>query len=126
MYITKLKEGYIDVPIIPKENIIRRGLYILVYKGKVIKVGIFGEGVNSTNKSRFSSYRNMGKNITNRNGSFKTINTINENLNVGEQIEVRFKELPEDKIIDGFRWKIDLYDVEDQLKQKYKENLWLN
>ena len=45
MIITKTKEGYIDVPIIPKESIIKRGLYTLAYKGKVFKVGIYGEGV---------------------------------------------------------------------------------
>ena len=126
MYITKLKEGYIDVPIISKENIIKRGLYIMVYKGKIIKVGIYGEGVNSDNKSRFYSYRAVGKNIIPGNGSYKTMKKINENLKVGEQIEVRFKELPGDIEMSGYRWKVDLYHEEDKLKKEYKNSLWLN
>ena len=125
MYITKIKEGNIDVPIIPEDNVIKRGLYILVYKGKIIKVGIYGEGVNSNNKSRFASYRNMGKNITPKNGSYKTMKVLNENLKVGEQIEVRFKELPNDIEMNGYKWKVDLYHEEDKLKKQYKNSLWL-
>ena len=36
MYITKLSEGKLEVPIISKENTIKRGLYTLVFKGKVV------------------------------------------------------------------------------------------
>ena len=126
MYITKLKEGYIDVPIISKENIIKRGLYILVYKGKIIKVGIYGEGVKSNNKTRFSSYRQMGKKLTPGNGSYKTIKVLNENLKVGERVEVRFKELPQDIEMNGYKWKVDLYHEEEKLKKEYKNSLWLN
>ncbi len=39
MIITKVEEGYLDVPIISKENIIERGLYTLTYKDKVIQDG---------------------------------------------------------------------------------------
>ena len=79
MVFTKIKEGYLDVPKIPKEDIIKRGLYTLEYNGNVIKVGIYGEGVDSNNKSRFSDYRSKGKNITPGNGSYKTMKIINEN-----------------------------------------------
>ena len=126
MSIRKIEEGIIDVPKIPKSEKIKRGIYILVYEGKIIKVGIFGEGVSSNNISRFASYRNMGRNISNRNGSFKTLNTINENLKVGEEIEVRFKELPDDIFQDGYWWKVDLYYEEKKLKDIYKDTLWLN
>ena len=127
MYITKIKEGHINVPIVPEDKIFKQGLYILVYKGKVIKVGIYGEGVDSNNKSRFAAYRNMGKNIVNKNGSYKTMKVLNEKLNVGERIEVRFKEVPTDYIEkDGFRYKVDLYYEEDKLKDKYKKSLWLS
>ena len=55
MYITKIKEGKLEVPIISKENIIKRGLYTLTYKNKVIKVGCYGEGVSSNNYNALGS-----------------------------------------------------------------------
>jgi len=126
MYITKIEEGKLEVPQISKENIIRRGLYTLVYKGKVIKVGCFGEGVISNNKTRFNSYRTIGKNvIPTANGSYKTMKVLNENLKVGEKVEVIFKKLPTDIYMDGFWWKVDLYREEDELKKEYKDSLWL-
>tara|TARA_R110002012_G_C11363644_1_gene581151 strand:+ start:225 stop:605 length:381 start_codon:yes stop_codon:yes gene_type:complete len=126
MIIEKLKEGYIDVPIISKENTIKRGLYLMIFKGSIIKVGVYGEGVNSTNKSRFCAYRNKGKDIKPGNGSYKTMKVLNENLNISDQIEVRFIQLPDDKIIDGYRWKVDLYHEEKKYKEIYKDSLWLN
>jgi len=126
MVFTKIKEGYLDVPKIPKEDIIKRGLYTLEYNGNVIKVGIYGEGVGSNNKSRFSSYRSKGKNMTPGNGSYKTMKTINENIKVGDVIEVNFIKLPEDRFIDNYWWKVDLYSEEDKLKDTYKDTLWLN
>mgnify|MGYP003625640894 FL=1 len=125
MIIKKIKKGYLDVPIISKENIIKRGLYVLVFKGEVIKVGIYGEGVNSNNKSRFASYRNKGKYITPGNGSYKTMKILNENLKVGDCVEVFFKKLPEDREIDGYVWKVDLYHEEEKLKNQHKHSLWL-
>jgi hypothetical protein len=125
MYITKIEEGKLEVPPVSKENIIKRGLYTLVYKGKVIKVGCFGEGVFSNNKTRFSSYRNMGMNLVPVNGSYKTMKVLNENLKVGEKVEVIFKKLPTDVYMDGFWWKVDLYREEDELKKEFKDSLWL-
>ena len=113
MIIKKISEGYIDVPLIPKDKVIKRGLYILVYKGRIIKVGIYGEGNSSTNKSRFASYRNSGK-------------ILYLGAEVGDTVEVRFKELPEDRMIDGYRWKVDLYYEEKKLKDTYKNSLWLS
>jgi len=126
MIIKKISEGYIDVPIIPKDKIIKRGLYTLTYRGKVFKVGIYGEGVNSNNKTRFSAYRSKGKNIIPGNGSYKTMKIINEKLNIGGEVKVKFIKLPKDRIIDGYVWKVDLYNEEDKLKNKYKDTLWLN
>tara|TARA_R100000541_G_scaffold58172_1_gene69097 strand:- start:489 stop:869 length:381 start_codon:yes stop_codon:yes gene_type:complete len=125
MIITKIKEGYIDVPKISKEDTIKNGLYILVYNGSIIKVGIYGEGVNSNNKSRFSAYRSKGKNIIPGNGSYKTMEVLNEKLKVGDTVEARFKRVPEDRIIDGYKWKVDLYHEEKKLKDIYKDSLWL-
>ncbi len=125
MIITKVEEGYLDVPIISKENIIERGLYTLTYKDKVIKVGCYGEGVNSNNYSRFAAYRNKGKDITPGNGSYKTMKVLNKNLEVGDTIEVTFIELLKDRYIDGYWWKVDLYTEEQKLKNQYSDTLWL-
>ena len=126
MIIKKIKEGYIDVPIIEKKNSIKRGLYLLIYQDQVIKVGVFGEGVNSNSKSRFSAYRSKGKDITPGNGSYKTMKVLNEKLKVGEHIDVAFKSLPEDIELNGYKWKVDLYHEEDKLKNKFKNTLWLS
>ena len=125
MIIKKIKEGYIDVPIIEKKNNIKRGLYLLIYQDQVIKVGVFGEGVKSNSRSRFSSYRSKGKNITPGNGSYKTMKVLNENLKIGEHVEVAFKRLPEDIELNGYKWKVDLYHEENRLKNKFKDTLWL-
>ena len=126
MIIKKIKEGYIDVPIIEKKNNIKRGLYLLIYQDQVIKVGVFGEGVKSNSRSRFSSYRSKGKNITPGNGSYKTMKVLNENLKIGEHVNVAFKRLPEDIELNGYKWKVDLYHEENRLKNKFKDTLWLN
>ena len=125
MTITKVDEGLIDVPIVKKDNIIKRGLYTLTFKGKVIKVGIYGEGVNSNNYTRFAAYRNKGKDITPGNGSYKTMKLINENLKVGDEIKVDWIELPGDIELNGYMWKVDLYHEEDKLKNKHQKTLWL-
>tara|TARA_R110002124_G_scaffold140045_1_gene304400 strand:+ start:43 stop:450 length:408 start_codon:yes stop_codon:yes gene_type:complete len=135
MYLTKIKEGYIHVPELPKEvKNMKRGLYTLIYTGHIfnnkptpIKYGLFGEGVGSNAKSRFSSYRNMGKNIRPGNGSYKTMKILNEKLNIGEKVEVYFKEIP-DNIIekDGWNYKVDIYHYEKLYKQQHKDTLWLN
>ena len=123
MIIKKLKNGLIDVPIV--KNIIKRGLYLMKFNGDVIKVGIYGEGCKSNNYTRFMSYRSKGKNIVPGNGSYKTIKILDEKLNVGDEIEVEFIELPADRMIDGYLWKVDLYNEEDKMKEIYKESLWL-
>ncbi len=125
MIITKIKEGLIDVPIIKKDNIIKRGLYTLTFKDKIIKVGCYGEGILSNNYTRFAAYRNKGKNIVPGNGSYKTMKVLNENLSIGDTIKVDFIELPEDIEFSGHKWKVDLYHEEDKLKNKYQQTLWL-
>jgi hypothetical protein len=125
MIITKVKEGYLDVPIVLKEDIIKRGLYTFKYKNKVVKIGCYGEGVKSTNYSRFAAYRNKGKDITPGNGSYKTMKVLNEKLEVGDVIEVTFIKLPKDRYIDGYWWKVDLYIEEQKLKDQYN-TLWLS
>ena len=60
----------------------------------------------------------MGKKLTPGNGSYKTIKVLNENLKVGERVEVRFKELPQDIEMNGYKWKVDLYHEEEKLKKR--------
>ena len=50
---------------------------------------------------------------------------LNEKLKVGDTVEARFKRVPEDRIIDGYKWKVDLYHEEKKLKDIYKDSLWL-
>ena len=125
MIIKKIREGYIDVPIISSEDNIQRGIYIMVVKGKIRKVGIFGEGVNSNSRKRFAGYRSSGKHLKPGNGSYKTMKVLNERLEVGDEVEVRFKKAPENKVIDGIVYSANLYIMEKLLKNKYKESLWL-
>ena len=120
--ITKLKEGYI----IKKENIIKRGAYIMWKNGDAIKVGIYGEGVKSNNKTRFADYRHRGKNIKPGNGSYLTMKKLNSILKIGESVEVEFITFPNDRFIDGYQWKIDLYYEEEKLKNKHKDTLLLS
>lgn len=128
--ITKIEEGIVDVPHLPEEYILEQGLYIMLFNDIPIKVGIFGEGVGSNSKTRFNTYRSVGKNlntISYINGSVKTIQLINDNLLPGETVDVYFKPLPSSKVLeDGYTYKVDLYVEEHKLKNKYKETLWLN
>ncbi len=132
MIITKIGEYQIDVPTIDVKDIIRYGLYIIIHKGKIRKVGLFGLGADSDSRKRFYGYRDNGINLKKyidkpkrQNGSFKTIKVLNEKLKVGETVEVRFKELPDHKDMDGYRWKVDLSYEEKKLKARYKDSLWL-
>ena len=42
---------------------------------------------------------------------------INEKLNIGDEVKVKFIKLPKDRIIDGYVWKVDLYNEEDKLQE---------
>ncbi len=50
---------------------------------------------------------------------------LNEKLEVGDIVEVTFIELPKDRYIDGYWWKVDLYIEEQKLKDQYN-TLWLS
>lgn len=131
--ITKVEEGVIDVPILPKEYKLNQGVYIIVFGETPIKVGCFGEGVSSNSQTRFSSYRTVGKNLTSylesnkkQNGSVQTMKVLNEKLLPGETVDVYFKPLPDSRVLeDGYTYKVDLYIEEHKLKNKYKNSLWL-
>lgn len=128
--ITKVSEGLLEVPVIPDEYILDQGLYIMLFGDVPIKVGIFGEGVSSNSKTRFSNYRTVGKNLDNieySNGSVKTMQILNDKLLPTETVEVYFKPLPPSRVLeDGYTYKVDMYAEEDKLKNKYKETLWLS
>ena len=131
--ITKISEGVIDVPTLPSNAELDQGIYIMMYVETPIKVGCFGEGVTSNSKSRFVTYRTVGKNLSEylnggkkQNGSVKTMRIINEKLRPGESVDVYFKPLPASRVLDdGYTYKVDLYKEENKLKNKYKNSLWL-
>ena len=125
MIITKVREGYIHVPIIAKKDIIKRGLYIFIYKGQVIKGGSYGLGFYSNNKTRFHMYRSVGLRMFSGNGSYNTMKILNEKLKVGDTIEVTFIPLPENIYQDGCLQKVDVYKEEKKLQAQYKDTLWL-
>ena len=125
MIITKVREGYIHVPIIAKKDIIKRGLYIFIYKGQVIKGGCYGLGATSNNKQRFQTYRTIGLRMVPGNGSYNTMKTLNEKLKVGDTIEVTFIPLPENIYQDGCLQKVDIRKEEKKLQAQYKDTLWL-
>lgn len=127
--ITKISEGIIDVPSLPAKAELDQGVYIMLFDSTPIKVGCFGEGVDSNSVSRFNNYRSVGKNLNTidySNGSVKTMKVINDKLLPGESIDVYFKALPGSKVLeDGYTYKVDLYIEENILKNKYKNSLWL-
>ena len=129
----KENSNFINIPILPKIYNLSKGVYFWLYKGVVIKVGIFGGGVSSNAYTRYSGYRTVSNNLekylnkTNKNnGSVVPISTLLNKLQVGEKIEVVFKEVPENIIHEGYPYKVDLYQLEEEYKQKYKETLWLD
>ena len=127
--ITKISEGIIDVPSLPAKAELDQGVYIMLFDSTPIKVGCFGEGVDSNSVSRFNNYRSVGKNLNTidySNGSVKIMTVINDKLLPGESIDVYFKALPGSKVLeDGYTYKVDLYIEENILKNKYKNSLWL-
>ena len=135
--VIKKTENGIEWPLIPKE--IRKkyfknktGLYQLIYNGKVIKNGVFGDGKTKNINTRISAYRNASKVLdkmrngtSSTNGSYLTIDTLEKKLNLGDKVTMIACTLPDNKIIDGLPWKIDLYQLEEHLKNKHKDTIWL-
>jgi len=132
--LTKQEDFLIAVPKLPQEFKYKAGVYQWMYKGRVVKVGIFGEGVYSSAYSRYSTYRSVGKALhsylsTNKkqNGSVKPMKVLNEKLQQGESVEVYICKVPEElRSIDGLLYRVDLYALEESYKSKNKETLWLS
>ena len=132
--LSKIEGGFINVPTLPEELNFKTGIYFLVYKGAVVKVGLFGKGVGSNAISRFNAYRSMGKNYLkyldnkkSQNGSYLTIKALADNLNIGEHVEVYFAPYSiEQKEIKGIPIIVDLPTIEDKFKNRCKNTLWLN
>ena len=133
-HLEKTKDEEILVPSVPKEFLFKNGVYLWIYQNKVRKVGIFGEGVTSNSKSRYATYKTVGKNlwkylskINKPNGSVKPLQTLCEKIKIGEKIEVQFVKLPSKiKYISGLPYRLDLYTLEEYFKNIHRENLWLN
>ena len=131
--ITKLNDYVISVPKIPSNLEVDTGVYLWYYKNKVVKVGIFGEGVSSNSYTRYSTYRSVGKNLYGYlhegkrwNGSVVPMKLLNENLEIGEEVKVYFAQTPSGTTWkDGLPYKVDLYILEEYYKNLYKETLWL-
>ena len=135
--IKKSKTG-IEWPLISKEILKKHfknkaGLYQLIYNGDVIKNGIFGEGKTKNINIRISAYRNISKSldkirkgILSKNGSYLTVDTLEKRLNVGDEVTMVACVVPDDKIDEfGVTWKVDLYKMEEDLKSKHKNTIWL-
>lgn len=118
---TKTHNHIIKVPnILPDSN---TGFYLIEVRNKIIKVGIFGIGVKSTLKSRFSMYRGHGKDFTKakkRDGSYNTIKELVSSLKVGESATVKIYEAPREfTYINevGAPMQINMAIVEEEVKQ---------
>lgn len=129
-----IKDDKLDWPLVSKKlaKTFRQGVYQLRYNGVVIKNGCFGEGVTKGINRRFSDYRYMSKNlnevragIKQKNGSFNTINILDERLVLGDTVEVYAVSFPDDIIINNLPWKVDLYAIEANLKELHKDTIWL-
>ena len=112
---------------------LKQGLYLLVYRDKVVKVGIFGEGNTKSINHRISAYRSVIKGLDEirsgkkaKNGSFNTIDVLDKRLNVGDEVIMKVVKAPDDIENDGWPYKVDLYALEKYLKDKYKDTLWLS
>lgn len=127
--ITKVAEGKIDVPLLPKEYRIKEGFYKMIFNKVPIKIGIFGEGVAAGSHDRFKGYRTTGKRLNTiryQNGSYKSMKVLDSKLKVGDSVDVYFYSVPERVVLEnGYTYKVDLYDIESKLKTKYKNTLWL-
>ena len=131
--LVKTVEGSIYIPQVPKKfGIIGSGVYLWIYKGRVIKVGICGDGVNSTFNGRYSAYRTVSVNFkkylsgeNSKNGSFVPIETLIKKLSVGEKVEVQFQPSPEGKEIEGLPYKINLPLLEKKLMEYHENTIWL-
>ena len=132
--IRKTSQG-LEWPLVSKElrKEFLQGVYQLLYNGEVIKNGCFGEGTNKTINRRISAYRSMIKILSDvrtgrkaKNGSFNTVDLLDKNLKVGEEVIMRAIKLPNNKIDEnGLPWKVDLYELENALKQQHKDTIWL-
>ena len=129
-----MKDDKLDWPLVNKKlaKTFRQGVYQLRYNGVVVKNGCFGEGVTKGINRRFSNYRYMSKNLNevragskHKNGSFKTINILDERLVLGDTVGVYAVSFPDDIIINNLPWKVDLYAIEAYLKELHKDTIWL-
>ena len=137
MEITKKSYGEIIVPALGKNSEFNFpiGLYEWEFNSKILKCGLFGEGVSSTASKRYASYRNVGKYLwdflqnpkKNTNGSYKPMKILNEILKEGESISVYFYEVTDPIVnVGGTRYKIDLASIEKEMKEYNRDTIILN
>jgi hypothetical protein len=110
-----------------------QGVYQIWFNGVVIKNGCWGEGVTKGINSRISKYRTIINYLDEfragektKNGSFNTVDLLDQRLKVGERAELRAVQLPDTKEgEEGLPWKVDLYLIENYFKDKHKDTIWL-
>jgi hypothetical protein len=116
----------------------KQGVYRLLVQDiehivRVRKNGIYGEGKSKGINKRISQYRSATNNLLEwrkgnkkDNGSFKTCDILDKKLKNGEKAVMISAKLPDNWINDnGFPCKIDLYEIEYDLKQQTLEEIWL-
>jgi len=129
-YITKTENG-LDWPLSDKK--MNQGVYQIWFNGVVIKNGCWGEGTAKGINKRISSYRSVINYLEDfrsgakrKNGSFNTVDLLDQRLKVGERAEMRAVSLPDTKEgEEGLPWKVDLYLIENYFKDKHKDTIWL-
>lgn len=137
--ITKTPSG-LFWPECPKEfaMLYKQGVYRILVQDdegvvRVRKNGIYGEGKRKGVNNRISQYRSANNNLLEwrkgnkkDNGSFKTCDILDKNLKNGQKAVMISAKLPDNWVNDtGFPCKIDLYEIEYDLKQQTLEEIWL-
>lgn len=137
--ITKTPSG-LFWPECPREfsTLYKQGVYRILVRdeelhARVRKNGIYGEGKTKGISKRISQYRSATNNLfewrkgnKKDNGSFKTCDILDKKLKNGEKAVLISAKLPDNWTNDkGFPCKIDLYEIEYDLKQQTLEEIWL-
>ena len=124
----------------PKEiaSLYKQGVYRILVKDdedvvRVRKNGIYGEGKKKGINNRISQYRSATNNLLEwrkgnkaHNGSFNTCDILDKKLKNGQKAVMISAKLPDNWVNDnGLPCKIDLYEIEYDLKQQTLEEIWL-
>ena len=138
--ITKTPSGlHWGTPAVEISSLFKQGVYRILVQDKdghayVRKNGIYGEGKTKGINNRISQYRSATNNLLEwrkgkkaQNGSFKTCDTLDKKLTNGQKAVMISARLDDNWINEkGFPCKIDLYEIEYDLKQETLQEIWLD